>query len=215
MQTLEPTRLAALIASRICHDLVSPVSSVTHALDMLDEPGDEDMKVQARNLLSEGAEKTVERIKFLRYALGSVGLNAGIANVHEVKEITQDYVRAFKPSVEWDIQHEALTVSQARLMMNLVMMAVETLPRSGVVSIVVKQSDNTVGVTLTCKGDRAKLKEDNAKALMGVEPADGWKSENIQPYFARLICAGMGGEVSVKQGDGFVVLAAENLRLNG
>jgi histidine phosphotransferase ChpT len=215
LQTLESTRLAALIASRICHDLVSPVSSVTHALDLMDEPGDDEMKAQARVLLSEGAEKTVARIKFLRYALGAVGLNAGIANVHEVKQMTEDYARAFKPSVDWDIQYDALTVSQARLMMNLVMMAVETLPRSGVVHILIRADGDALNMTLTCKGDRAKLKEDNAKALMGVEPADGWKSENIQPYFARLISAGMGGEVTVKQGDGFVVLSAQNLRLTG
>lgn len=215
MQTLEPTRLAALIVSRICHDLVSPVSSVTHALDMMDEPGEEEMKAKARILLSDGAEKTVARIKFLRYALGSVGLNAGIANIHEVKELTQDYVRAFKPSLDWDVNFDALTVSQARLLMNLVMMAVETLPRSGVVHITIRPGESGLDMTLTCKGDRAKLKEDNAKSLMGVEPGEGWKSDNILPYFARLICAGMGGEVTVKQGDDFVVLGAQNLRLGG
>ena len=43
---IDPARLSAFIASRICHDLVSPVSGVTSALEMLDEPGDSEMDQQ-------------------------------------------------------------------------------------------------------------------------------------------------------------------------
>ncbi|MCA8901601.1 MAG: hypothetical protein KDA53_10150, partial [Hyphomonas sp.] len=74
MSTIDPARLAAFIASRICHDLVSPVSSVTNALDLLAEPGEHEMKEQAKALLQEGADKAAARIQFLRYAFGSIGL---------------------------------------------------------------------------------------------------------------------------------------------
>ena len=38
--SVDNANLAALVGSRICHDLVSPVSSVTNALDLLNDPGD-------------------------------------------------------------------------------------------------------------------------------------------------------------------------------
>ena len=57
MSSIDPARLSAYIASRICHDLVSPISSVTNALDLMEEPGDHEMKAQAEDLLHDGAEK--------------------------------------------------------------------------------------------------------------------------------------------------------------
>jgi len=48
---IEPDRLSAFIASRICHDLVSPVSSIASALDFLDDPQGSEMREQAEALL--------------------------------------------------------------------------------------------------------------------------------------------------------------------
>ena len=138
MSSIDPARLSAYVASRICHDLVSPVSSVTNALDLMGEPGDHEMKEQAEALLHDGAEKAAARIQFLRYAFGSIGLNAGAADIHEARKITEAFVKSHKPSVEWDIQADHLSFSHARLMMNLVMMAVESLPRGGVVSVSIR-----------------------------------------------------------------------------
>ena len=72
---IEPSRLAAFIASRICHDLISPVASVNSALELLQEPGDAEMKAQAEQLLHNGAESAGARIQLLRYAFGSAGLS--------------------------------------------------------------------------------------------------------------------------------------------
>ena len=72
---IEPSRLAAYIASRICHDLISPVASVNSALELLEEPVDGDMKAQAEQLLQNGAEAAAARIQLLRYAFGSAGLS--------------------------------------------------------------------------------------------------------------------------------------------
>lgn len=215
MSTIDPARLSAYVASRICHDLVSPVSSVTNALDLLDEPGDHEMKAQAEALLHEGAEKAAARIQFLRYAFGSIGLNAGAADIHEAKKITEAFVRSHKPSVDWDIQADHLSFSHVRLMMNLVMMAVESLPRGGVVSIRIRSEAGGMTITLTAKGDRARLKEDVSAAVSGTDPAEGWRAENIQPLFARMICDGLGGELTAKQSEGQIIFMATGVRAEG
>lgn len=215
MSTIDPARLSAFIASRICHDLVSPVSSVTNALDLLDEPGDQEMKAQAESLLHEGADKAAARIQFLRYAFGSIGLNAGAADIHEARKITENFVKSHKPSVDWDIQADHLSFSHVRLMMNLVMMAVESLPRGGVVNIRIRSEAGGLTITLTAKGDRARLKEDIAAAVAGKDPAEGWRPENIQSLFTRMICDGLDGELTAKQGDGQVIFMATGIRAEG
>lgn len=215
MSSIDPARLSAYIASRICHDLVSPVSSVTNALDLMDEPGDPKMKVQAEALLREGANKAAARIQFLRYAFGSIGLSSGAANIHEARKITEAFVKSHKPSIEWDIQTDHLSFSHARLMMNLVIMATEALPRGGVVSVRIRSEVGGMTLTLTAKGDRARLKDDVAAAVNGTEPVDGWRAENIQSLFARMICDGLGGEMTAKQSDGQVIFMVTGVIAEG
>lgn len=215
MSTIDPVRLSAYIASRICHDLVSPVSSVTNALDLLDEPGDHEMKAQAEALLHEGADKAAARIQFLRYAFGSIGLNSGAADIHEAKKITEAFVRSHKPSVDWDIQADHLSFSHVRLMMNLVMMATESLPRGGVVTVRVRSEAGGMTITLTAKGDRARLKDEVVAAVNGTEPGEGWRAETIQPLFARMICDGLGGEFTAKASEGQVIFMTTGIRAEG
>jgi len=215
MSSIDPARLSAYIASRICHDLVSPVSSVTNALDLMDEPGDPEMKVQAEALLREGADKAAARIQFLRYAFGSIGLSSGAADIHDARKITEAFVKSHKPSIEWDIQTDHLSFSHARLMMNLVMMATEALPRGGVVSVRIRSEVGGMTLTLTAKGDRARLKDDVAAAVNGTEPVDGWRAENIQSLFARMICDGLGGELTAKQSDGQVIFMVTGVTAEG
>jgi histidine phosphotransferase ChpT len=215
MSSIDPARLSAYIASRICHDLVSPVSSVTNALDLMDEPGDPEMKVQAEALLREGADKAAARIQFLRYAFGSIGLSSGAADIHEARKITEAFVKSHKPSIEWDIQTDHLSFSHARLMMNLVIMATEALPRGGVVSVRIRSEVGGMTITLTAKGDRARLKDDVAAAVNGTEPVDGWRAENIQSLFARMICDDLGGELTAKQSDGQVIFMVTGVAAEG
>jgi len=215
MSSIDPARLSAFIASRICHDLVSPISSVTNALDLMDEPGDAEMKAQAESLLHDGAEKAAARIQFLRYAFGSIGLNAGAADIHDARKITEAFVNSHKPSVEWDIQADHLSFSHVRLMMNLVMMAVESLPRGGVVSVRIRSEAGGLTITLTAKGDRARLKEEVTAAVEGTDPAEGWRAENIQALFAKMICDSLEGELTAKPSDGQVIFMAAGLRAEG
>ncbi|MCA8893336.1 MAG: hypothetical protein KDA56_16320 [Hyphomonas sp.] len=215
MSSIDPARLSAYVASRICHDLVSPVSSVTNALDLMSEPGDHEMKEQAEALLHDGAEKAAARIQFLRYAFGSIGLNAGAADIHEARKITEAFIKSHKPSVEWDIQADHLSFSHVRLMMNLVMMAVESLPRGGVVSVRIRSEAGGLTITLTAKGDRARLKNEVTAAIEGTEPEEGWRAENIQSLFTKMISDGLDGELTAKSSDGQVIFMVTGLRAEG
>jgi len=100
-------------------------------------------------------------------------------------------------------------------MMNLVIMATEALPRGGVVSVRIRSEVGGMTITLTAKGDRARLKDDVAAAVNGTEPVDGWRAENIQSLFARMICDGLGGELTAKQSDGQVIFMVTGVAAEG
>lgn len=212
---IEPSRLAAFIASRICHDLISPVASVNSALELLEEPGDADMKAQAEQLLHNGAESAGARIQLLRYAFGSAGLSDTAADRHEVQRIVDGFMKSHKPSVEWDIDTDHFSCSHARVLMNLVIMATAAVPRGGVVSLRVSNDPAGLRLTAEAKGPKARLSEFTEAALSGTTPEEGWSARTIQPLFAKMVANDLGGEITATAGEEEITFVASGLRAEG
>ena len=215
--TIDPAHLSAYIASRICHDLVSSVSSITNALDFMNEPQESEMRIQAEKLLHDGADSAASKLKFLRYAFGSVGLSKGAADIHDAKQITERFVAShnYKPELSWDIETEHLSFSHARLVMNMVMLAVDCLPRGGTIVVKVRNQTDGLGVSVTAAGQRCKLREDTADALSGTEPQDGWSARTVQPLFTRIIAEGLGGSLKAEPSAEEIILLATGISAEG
>ncbi|WP_213272538.1 histidine phosphotransferase family protein [Hyphomonas sp.] len=210
---LDHARFAAFLSARLCHDIVSPAATMSLSLEMLDSPGSAEEKEHSERTLREGAHGVTATLQFLRYAFGSMGLQPGTADVHQFKKLTDDYLRFQKPSIEWDLGTPELNFSEARLIMNLIMVCLTATVRGGVIHVNVREENGQKTLTLTCKGDRLKLKEDVVKALKGEEPEHGWRPENIQPLFAKLTCDGLGGTLHARQApDGTVVFMATGIK---
>ena len=212
---IEPSRLAAFIASRICHDLISPVASVNSALELMEEPGDADMKAQAEQLLHNGAESAAARIQLLRYAFGSAGLSDTAADRHDVRSIVEGFMNSHKPSIDWDIQTEHFSCGHARVLMNLVIMATAAIPRGGVVALKVHNDDAGLVLTATAKGPRARLSEFTEAALSGNTPEEGWSARTIQPLFAKMVVDDLGGSITATTAEEEITFIASGLRAAG
>lgn len=212
---IDPAILSAYIASKVCHDLVSPLSSVVSAIDLLDDPNDSEMREQADLLLRQGARDASDRLQFLRYAFGSMGLNDGAADIHEAKSVTEKFVATHKPSVEWDIDTDHLSYSHARLMMNLLLMGMESAPRGGVLTVRFRNDTAGLVIAVIARGVKARAKPDTKATLAGNEPDEGWTPRNVQPLFSKMIAEGLGGRISIAEGDEIVTITAEGIRATG
>lgn len=209
---LDHARFAAYLAARLCHDIVSPAATMSLSLEMLDSPGSPEEKEHSERTLREGAHGVAATLQFLRYAFGSMGLQAGSADIHQFRKLTDEYLRFQKPSIEWDLGTSELSFSEARLIMNLVMAALTATVRGGVIHINVREESTSKTFTLTCRGDRLKLKDEVVKALQGEEPENGWRPENIQLLFAKMTCDSLGGTLHARQGPDSVVFMATGVK---
>ncbi len=182
---MKASKLAALVASHICHELISPVSSFKLVQDSLNDP---DMREHVEELIR-SASLTVEyKLTFLRYALGSVGMQNGFADLHEARGLCQNYMKGFRADLEWDHTPEITTYAQVRLVMNMIMIASAALPRGGMVTVTSEKIGDKVELKVVGKGARVLLPEEKRASLNGIEPEGGWTAKTIQPYFAR-VCA--------------------------
>ncbi|WP_353256872.1 histidine phosphotransferase family protein [Hyphomonas sp.] len=209
---LDPARFASLIAARLCHDIVSPAATMSLSLEMLDSPGSPEEKAHSERTLREGAQSIAATLQFLRYAFGSMGLQPGTADAHQFRKLTDEYIRFHKPSVEWDLGTAELGFGHARMVMNLVLLGLTATVRGGVIHIRVREEGGVKNIVVTCKGDRALLKDDVARAVAGDEPENGWRPENIQPLFAKMTCDGLGGTLLAKTTPDGIVFMATGLR---
>src|SRR5258708_32411718 len=70
-KTTPQAELAAHLAGRLCHDLISPVSAIVSGLDLLEDPSAQDMREDAMNLIDQSARKLATVLSFARVAYGS------------------------------------------------------------------------------------------------------------------------------------------------
>ena len=70
---LEALDFAALLCSRVCHDIISPVGAITNGLEVLDEENNEEMKAFAFDLIRKSARTASSKLQFARLAFGAAG----------------------------------------------------------------------------------------------------------------------------------------------
>lgn len=88
---------AALIGSRICHDLISPIGAINNGLELLGMAGD--ASGPELSLISESVENASARIRFFRLAFGAA--SAQEISRREITTVLKDMTRGSKLHVEW------------------------------------------------------------------------------------------------------------------
>jgi histidine phosphotransferase ChpT len=199
--------LAALISSRICHDVINPVGAISNGLEMLGEEQDEQMREQAMNLIRKSASQASAKLQFARLAYGAAGSAGAEIDLRDAEKVARDFVQSGKHSLAWKGPAVTLPKNKVKLLLNLVALGVVALPRGGTIDAEVVGQPPNVGFTVVAKGEAAKLNEHVTGLLAGANGAP-LDSHSIQPYYAHLVAAASGMKLSVEAKDGEVVLKA-------
>lgn len=91
------TNLAALIGSRICHDLISPIGAINNGLELLGMSGG--VVGPEMELIQESVGNASARIRFFRIAFGSAGEQ--MMGRAEVVSILNDLMEGARLHVAW------------------------------------------------------------------------------------------------------------------
>lgn len=91
------SNLAALIGSRICHDLISPIGAINNGLELLEMSGG--VPGPEMELIQESVGNASARIRFFRIAFGSAGEQ--MMGRGEVVSILNDLMEGARLHVAW------------------------------------------------------------------------------------------------------------------
>jgi histidine phosphotransferase ChpT len=209
----EPTalgdlELAALVSSRICHDVINPVSAISNGLEMLAEEPDQAMREAAMDLIRKSAAQASAKLQFARLAFGAAGSSGAEIDLRDAERVAREFVSGSgKHRVEWQGPPVTLPKNKVKLLLNLVALGAVALPRGGTVSVEIAGAPPAVSFTVRARGDAAKLKDEVRSLLAGTNGVT-IDSHSIQPYYTRRIASAAGMSLTAEARDGEVELKA-------
>ena len=185
--------LTALIGSRICHDLISPLGAIGNGVELLSMTGLAAGPEMA--LISESVENANARIRFFRVAFGAASAEAFIGRSEIISILNGVYGNA-RTKVVWSVAGD-----QPRQLVKLAFQALQcvesALPWGGEVSI----SEENSRWTLDGSGER--VKRDDALWAMATGGTDVVPLAASDVHFALLPLTSqqVGREVSVSSSE--------------
>jgi histidine phosphotransferase ChpT len=190
--------LAALLCSRVCHDVISPVGAIANGLELMDDPEtDAEMKATAFDMVKSSAKTATAKLKFCRIAFGAAGSAGSLIDMTEAGDVAQGFVGEEKVKLEWLAPRENRPKQEVKLLLNMLLLAITGIPRGGVVTVAVDGRNFSV----KAKGERAKINEALAGALAGTADQTTFDARLVQPYYARVLAQAAGLNIAMAMED--------------
>src|SRR5690606_38792540 len=132
-QTSHPTdlELAALISSKICHDVIGPVGAIYNGLEILDDDDDVQAKSYALDVIRNVTEQASARLQFARFAFGAAGSAGALIDLGTAEQISRGFVGQNKHKLVWRGIPGHMVKDKVKLLLNLIAGAITALPRGG------------------------------------------------------------------------------------
>src|SRR5918911_3821425 len=127
--TLEALDLAALLCSRVCHDLISPVGAVVNGLEVLEDDNDEQTKTFALDLIKKSAKQASARLQFCRLAFGAAGSAGATIDLGDAEGVARGFLQDDKTKLTWNLPRVLLPKNRVKLLLNLLLLAAQSIPR--------------------------------------------------------------------------------------
>ena len=204
--TLAGPDLAALLCSRVCHDIISPVGAINNGLELLDEGGAD---VEAMDLIRSSALNASVRLKFARLAFGASGSIGASIDTGEAHKATEDYVSADnKTTIAWNGPRAIIPKNKVKLLLNLFLVAYGAIPRGGHIDIFLEDLETSPRFRLVSTGRMVRVPPKFLEIHSG-ELDEAVDAHSIQPYYTVLLAEEAGMRISATSDGEAVTFLAE------
>ena len=214
MNTEMDKRVMELMCARLCHDLIGPVAAVNNGVELVRDFGDE-MQGDALELIADSATRASNLLQFYRVAFGSARAPDGSGiGIDEARRRAMDALSSDRVSIAWpddEPPHNSnLPRLAVKLVLNLILLGVETLPGSGVVEVGFTTGQPTA-IRVTARKEAIELAEEIGGILDGSVSAEDLSPQTVQAYFVRDLADTVGGGINVTKQEGAITFAVENI----
>lgn len=189
-------RIAELLCSRICHELVAGIAAINNGVELISEI-DPSMFDEAMGLIGSSGKQASARLQYYRMAYGLAGYDAlsGISAVNELIEGLLETESRF--SLELAADAPALEAGWGKLLLNMTVLGMDCLPRGGVLRPAVAAGGGKTVVAVRGDGEEARLSEQYRAVLDGVSGSAEVTALNVHAYYTAALAETVGSGLSL------------------
>ena len=207
--SLEALDLAALLCSRVCHDLISPTGAIVNGLEVLEEDGDAEMKSFALDLIKKSARTASARLQFCRIAFGAAGSAGAQVDTGDAENMARGFLEDDKTKLTWNVPRALLPKNRVKLLLNMLVVACGTIPRGGMLAVDPVGEGETMGFRITATGLNARIPQHVTSLLEGQSESGTIDAHAIQPFYTGLLARACGVNVGLAAEGEAVVVATK------
>jgi histidine phosphotransferase ChpT len=205
---LESLDLAALLCSRVCHDLISPVGAIVNGLEVLEDENDESTRTFALELIKKSARQASARLQFCRLAFGAAGSAGAQIDLGDAETVARGFLEDDKTKLTWNLARVLLGKNRIKLLLNLLILAAQTIPRGGTLTVDPVGQGDQMGFKVTASGLNSRIPQAVPALLSGEPSGQAVDAHAIQPFYAGMLARACSLEIALTaQDDGVVVTA--------
>jgi len=198
------TKLSELLCARLCHDLASPLGAAAAGLELLEDGSDP----ETLGLISASMGAATARLKFLRAALGAAN------DMPHTPKSLGDLIRAYLngaaaggTALDWSSERADIDGETARLLLNMVLIARDALPRGGrIVARCGREVGDDAGLRVSATGEGMGLSAEARLVLIDGAPPSG--PRGAQAWFALHLARAKGLKIRLDPGPGEISIMA-------
>jgi histidine phosphotransferase ChpT len=206
--TLEALDLAALLCSRVCHDLISPSGAIVNGLEVLEESTDEETRSFALDLIKKSARTASARLQFCRIAFGAAGSPSAQIDLGDAESVARGFVEDEKVKLSWHLTRALAPKNRVKLLLNMILVAAQSIPRGGIVAVEGEGAPEAMTFRISARGLNARISQTAPGLLAGAPESGIVDAHGIQPFYTGLLARTSGLVVSIEaDGDAIVVAA--------
>jgi histidine phosphotransferase ChpT len=203
--TLSASELAALLCSRVCHDIISPVGAINNGLELLDEGGAQE---DAMMLIRTSARNASARLQFARIAFGAAGSAGMQIDTGDAQSVATALLKNEKPELVWNGGRALLPKNKVKLLLNLVLVATGAIPRGGRITVTLEDLETQPKFSLAAAGPMVRVPPKFLELHSGNKPQEPIDAHSVQPYYTLLLAREAGMTISIRATAEEIVLAA-------
>ena len=205
---LEPLDLAALLCSRVCHDLISPVGAIMNGIEVMEDDSDEETKTFAMDLIKKSAKTASAKLQFCRIAFGAAGSAGAQIDTGDAEKVARGMLEDDKTKISWNLPRALLPKNRVKLLLNMLLVAGHAIPRGGTMTVDSVGEGETMGFKVTASGMNARVPQAMPGLLTGEPNGHSVDAHAIQPFYAGLLARNCGLSVALaNEGEAIVVTA--------
>lgn len=184
---LDSLDLAALLSSRICHDVISPVGAIVNGLEVLEEEKDAEMRGFALDLIKKSARTASARLQFCRLAFGAAGSVGASIDTGDAEQVARGLFADDKTKLEWAVPRVLMPKNKVKLILNLCLIAAAAIPRGGLIKVAMSDTDGMTRIIVDATGPNARIASHVPQLLAGNPEGSSVDAHGIQAYYTGLV----------------------------